>query len=75
VRRLGSALVVGGLIACAHGEGAKLPRSRVLSLRPGTQVLAVDGTLAGKPVEVRLAVEEPRSLVSSGCYSAPPAAQ
>ena len=75
MRRLGSALVVGGLIACAHGEGAKLPRSRVLSLRPGTQVLAVDGTLAGKPVEVRLAVEEPRSLVSSGCYSAPPAAQ
>ena len=52
-----------------------MPRSRVLSLRAGTQVVAVDGTLAGKPVEVRLAVEEPRSLVSSGCYPAPPVAQ
>ena len=52
-----------------------MPRSRVLSLRAGTPVVAVDGTLAGKPVEVRLAVEEPRSLVSSGCYPAPPVAQ
>ena len=52
-----------------------MPRSRVLSLRAGAPVLAVDGTLAGKPVEIRLAVEEPRSLVSSGCYATPPVAQ
>jgi hypothetical protein len=52
-----------------------VPRSRVLSLRAGAQVLAVDGTLAGRPVEIRLAVEEPRSLVSSGCYATAPAAQ
>lgn len=73
--RLASALIILVLAACAHGDAAKLPRSRVLQLRAGTQVLAVDGTLSGKPVEVRLAVEEPRSLVSSGCYPSPPVAQ
>jgi hypothetical protein len=74
VRRLGS-LLLAGIVACAHGDGPKLPRSRVLPLRPATQVLAVDGTLAGAAVEIRLAVEEPRSLISSGCYATPPAAQ
>jgi hypothetical protein len=75
VKRLAAGLLATALVACAHGDGAKLPRARTFRLRPGTQVLAFDGTLAGAPVEIRLAVEEPRSLVSSGCYPSPPAAQ
>lgn len=75
MNRLGPVLVAAALVACAHDEGAKLPRSRVLRVRPGNQVLAFDGTLAAAPVEIRLAVEEPRSLVSSGCWPTPPAAQ
>jgi hypothetical protein len=75
VNRLSPLLLAAGLVACAHGDGAKVPRSRVLPLRPGAQVLAIDGTLAGAPVEIRFAVEEPRSLVSRGCYPTAPAAQ
>ena len=68
-------MLLAGIVSCAHGDGPKLPRVTGAPAPAGTQVLAVDGTLAGAAVEIRLAVEEPRSLVSSGCYATPPVAR
>ncbi len=42
-------------------------------LRPGwSMALALDGSVAGRPAVVRLAVEEPLSRVTAGCFASPP---
>jgi len=45
-----------------------------LSLRSGPG-LSVDGTIGGASADVRLALEEPRSLLASRCLSAPPSGE
>jgi hypothetical protein len=46
---------------------------QTFSLRPGwSMVLAVDGSVGGHPAEIRLAVEEPLSRVTEGCFASPP---
>jgi len=57
-------------IGCAHGGGPPAAGPTVkLSLRSGPG-LPVEGALGGAPADVRLAIEEPRSLVSSKCPGA-----
>ena len=64
-----AALVALG-VGCAHGGGPATPGPTVkLSLRPGPG-LPVEGSIAGASADVRLAVEEPRSLVSNKCPGA-----
>jgi len=52
------------------------PRALVgqtFSLRPGwSMALALDGAVAGRPAIIRLAVEEPLSRVTDGCFESPP---
>src|SRR5450631_2985418 len=52
------------------------PRALVgqtFSLRPGwSMALALDGAVAGRPAIIRLAVEEPLSRVTEGCFESPP---
>ena len=62
-------LVLG--VSCAHGGGSGVaPGPTVkLGLRSGPG-LAVDGTVGGASAAVSLALEEPRSLVSSACPGA-----
>ena len=69
--RVAAGLLLGG---CAHGGGATGPGTAQLSLRSGPG-LSVDGTLGGAATEVRLALEEPRSLLSSRCLGALPASE
>ena len=58
------------LAACAHGGGAGSVGPTVkLALRSGPG-LPVEGALGGAPADVRLAIEEPRSLVSAKCPGA-----
>ena len=58
------------LAACAHGSGTQSAGPTVkLALRSGPG-LSVEGALGGAPVDVRLAIEEPRSLVSARCPGA-----
>jgi hypothetical protein len=58
------------LVACAHGGGAQSSGPTVkLALRSGPG-LSVEGALGGAPADVRLAIEEPRSLVSAKCPGA-----
>ena len=59
-------------LGCAHGAPPTGPTVK-LALRSG-RGLPVDGTFAGASADVRLAVEEPRSLLSSKCLKAPPPA-
>src|SRR5262245_65961494 len=57
-------------VGCAHGSGQPAVSPTVkLSLRSGPG-LPVEGALGGAPADVRLAIEEPRSLVSSKCPGA-----
>ena len=57
-------------LGCAHGGGAPstLPTVKA-SLRSGPG-LPVEGTVGGTSTDVRLAIEEPRSLLSSSCPGA-----
>ena len=65
--RLATLLLLAG---CAHGGGpAAVSPTVKLSLRSGPG-LPVEGALGGAPADVRLAIEEPRSLVSSKCPGA-----
>ena len=57
-------------LGCAHGAPPTGPTVK-LALRSG-RGLPVDGTFAGASADVRLAVEEPRSLLSSKCLKVPP---
>jgi hypothetical protein len=44
-----------------------------LALRPGwSMALAVDGSVGGRPATIRLAVEEPLSRVTQGCFESSP---
>ena len=48
---------------------------QTFSLRPGwSMALAVDGSVAGHPAVIRLAVEEPLSRVTEGCFESAPEA-
>ncbi len=67
-------LVLAGALGCAHGSGADVGPTVKLPLRSGP-VLAVDGQVGGAPAEVRLAVEEPRSLLASSCPGATPVSE
>ena len=64
-----------GAVACTHLTPFS-PRAiagQTVSLRPGwSMALALDGTVGGRPAVVRLAVEEPLSRVTGGCFPAPP---
>jgi hypothetical protein len=64
-----------GAAACTHLTPFS-PRAiagQTFSIRPGwSMALAVDGTVGGRPALVRLAVEEPLSRVTTGCFAAPP---
>lgn len=58
------------LTACAHGGGARSVGPAVkLALRSGPG-LPVEGAVGGISADVRLAIEEPRSLVSAKCPGA-----
>jgi hypothetical protein len=63
------------LAACTHLTPFS-PRAlsgQTLLLRPGwSMALAVDGSVAGRPALVHLAVEEPLSRVTAGCFESPP---
>ena len=63
------------LLACTHLTPFS-PRGlsgQTLSLRPGwTMALSVDGSVAGRRAIVHLAVEEPLSLVTEGCFDVSP---
>src|SRR5262249_53963017 len=59
-------------LGCAHASApsAEAPAVTVtLALRSGPG-LPVEGTLGGAPVDVRIAIEEPRSLLSKACPGA-----
>lgn len=71
---LGSTLALVLATGCAHGSAGDLGPTVKLALRSGAG-LVVDGTVGGTTAEVRLAVEEPRSLLSARCLSATPASQ
>jgi hypothetical protein len=64
-----------GAAACAHLTPFS-PRAlsgQTFSLRPGwSMALAVDGSVAGRPAVIHLAVEEPLSRVTEGCFQASP---
>lgn len=64
-------LVLALALGCAHGGSAGSGPTVKLALRGGPG-LVVDGTLGTTAVEVRLAIEEPRSLLSARCLAAPP---
>jgi hypothetical protein len=57
--------------ACAHGGGGGVGSGPTvkLALRPGPG-LPVEGTLGGTSTDVRLGIEEPRSLISAKCPGA-----
>ena len=57
------------VLGCAHGGGQGVGPTVTLALRSGPG-LPVEGTVGGAPADVRLAVEEPRSLLSSKCPGA-----
>ncbi len=61
--------------ACVHTTPFT-PRGLVgqsFPLRPGwSMALAVDGSVAGRQAVIRLAVEEPYSRVTDGCFDSPP---
>jgi hypothetical protein len=63
-RRLGAGLAL--LVGCAHGTVADAGPVVTLTIRSGPG-LRVEGTVGGASADVRLAVEEPRSLVTAGC--------
>jgi hypothetical protein len=62
-------------VACTHLTPFS-PRALIgqtVPLRPGwSMTLALDGQVGGRPAVVRLAVEEPHSRVSEGCFESPP---
>lgn len=64
-----------GAAACTHLTPFT-PRAlagQTVSLRPGwSMVLAIDGAVGGRAAVVRLAVEEPLSRVTAGCFETPP---
>lgn len=63
------------LLGCSHSApaGPRAVAGQTLPLRPGwSMALALDGTVAGRPAVVRLAVEEPFSRVTDGCFASPP---
>ncbi len=64
-----------GVAACTHLTPFS-PRAlsgQTLSLRPGwSMALAVDGSVAGRPAVIHLAVEEPLSRVTEGCFESTP---
>lgn len=74
MRALGVGIFLGAA-ACTHLTPFS-PRAlagQTFSLRPGwSMALAVDGRVAGRPAVIRLAVEEPLSRVTSGCFEASP---
>jgi hypothetical protein len=64
-----------GVSACTHltpfNPGAL--SEQTFSIRPGwSMALAMDGSVAGRPAVVRLAVEEPVSRVTQGCFESTP---
>jgi len=63
------------LLGCTH-VSAPSPRAvagLTVPVRPGwSMALAVDGSVAGRPAVVRLAVEEPFSRVTEGCFASAP---
>jgi hypothetical protein len=63
------------LLGCTH-LSAPSPRAvagLTVPIRPGwSMALAVDGSVGGRPAVVRLAVEEPFSRVTEGCFTSPP---
>ncbi len=67
-------LLLGGA-ACTHLTPFS-PRAlsgQTLSLRPGwSMALAVDGSVAGRSAIIHLAVEEPLSRVTEGCFESTP---
>ena len=69
-RRLGAGLAL--LLGCAHGSVAGAGPVVKLSLRSGPG-LRVEGTVGGASADVRLAVEQPRSLITAGCPGVTPA--
>lgn len=66
-----------GVVACTHLTPFS-PRAlsgQTFSLRPGwSMALAVDGSVAGRPSVIHLAVEEPLSRVTEGCFESSPEA-
>ncbi len=66
-----------GAAACIHVTPFS-PRAlsgQSFSLRAGwSMALAVDGTVAGRPAVIHLAVEEPLSRVTEGCFEGAPEA-
>lgn len=71
-RRLGAGLAL--LLGCAHGGVADAGPLVKLSLRSGPG-LRVEGKVGGAAADVRLAVEEPRSLVTVPCLGAATASE
>ncbi|HVP59292.1 MAG TPA: hypothetical protein VMT11_01910 [Myxococcaceae bacterium] len=71
-RRLGAGLAL--LVGCAHGGPADAGPAVKLTLRPGPG-LRVEGTVGGMSADVRLAVEEPRSLLSVRCIGTTPSSE
>src|SRR5262249_6442052 len=69
-RGLGAVLALG--LGCAHGNAGPTGPGRTikLALRSGPG-LPVDGTIGGATADVRLALEEPRSLLASRCLGTP----
>ncbi len=66
------ALVVGA--GCAHGGSAGAGPTVKLALRSGPG-LPVEGTVGGASADIRLALEEPRSLLSARCLGTTPSTE
>jgi hypothetical protein len=63
--------------ACTHLTpfSPRVLSGQTLFLRPGwSMALSVDGSVAGRPAVIHLAVEEPLSRVTEGCFESPPEA-
>jgi hypothetical protein len=76
MRTLSTGLLL-GLAACTHLTpfSPRVLAGQTFSLRPGWSLaLAVDGHVAGRPAVIHLAVEEPLSRVTRGCFEATPEA-
>jgi len=72
LRRAGALVVVA--LGCAHGSPADAGPVVKLALRSGPG-LRVAGTVGGAAADVRLAIEEPRSLLSARCLGAVPSSE
>jgi hypothetical protein len=64
-----------GAVACTHLSpfSPRALNGQTFPVRPGwSMALAVDGSVAGRPAVIHLAVEEPLSRVTSGCFESSP---